>query len=91
MDGMTRDEVDDKVKSFQDWIKTQPDLPQKIGECEGFLKFPKSGLEFHRNWFSLRKAFAAAIPESCSMASRKGPEALEVQHGITSGESSCVC
>ena len=28
---MTRNELDDEVKAFQRWIKTQPDLPQNIG------------------------------------------------------------
>lgn len=31
MDGMSANEVENKVKDFQAWIKNQPELPQKIG------------------------------------------------------------
>lgn len=66
---------EDEIKTFQDWIKTQPQLPQNMSIFDCNFLAQASDL----NYSYARKTFTAAILESVRLWSGEGARIVDDQ------------
>lgn len=82
MNDISAEEVENKLKELQEWIRYQPELPQNFGTEINIKYFFKL---YHFRYY--RKSFALEIPESCAMASGESPASRKIQRRAASRES----
>jgi len=77
MNQISADEVDCRIKEFQEWAVYQPDLPQKIGKIASLNNY-RVDLHLIESNYLHRETFTFALPENESMARGKGAAIVAV-------------